>query len=177
MPTIEKRWEPIDWSQAFGALLIDLPKVFDCFPHDFKIAKLHVWGLCISSLRSLYSYLSNWKQPSKHLLVLKMCSRRLQGIFKLCPQDVFKTSSGHVLKASSTRLQRNNFPSSKTSWRSLAKTFWRLLEDLMQDGLKTSWRREIVSLKTSWRRLENMSWRCLEDMTWRRLEDMSWRCL
>ena len=30
-------------------------------------------------------------------------------------QDVFKTSSRHVLKTSSTRLQRNNFSSSKTS--------------------------------------------------------------
>ena len=30
-------------------------------------------------------------------------------------QDVFKTSSRHVLKTSSTRLQRNNFTSSKTS--------------------------------------------------------------
>ena len=30
-------------------------------------------------------------------------------------QDVLKTSSRHVLKTSSTRLQRNNFTSSKTS--------------------------------------------------------------
>ena len=30
-------------------------------------------------------------------------------------QDVFKTSSRHVLKMSSTRLQRNNFSSSKTT--------------------------------------------------------------
>ena len=64
-------------------------------------------------------------------------------------QDVFKTSSRHVLKTSSTRLQRNNFTFSKTSWR-----------------------RKIVTLKTSWRRLEDMSWRRLEDMSWRCLEDV-----
>ena len=82
-------------------------------------------------------------------------------------------SSRHVLKTSSTRLQRNNFTSSKTSWR--------LFQDLSQDVLKTSWRRlgrrKIVALKTSSRRLEDMSWRGLEDMSWRRLEGISWRRL
>ena len=50
-------------------------------------------------------------------------------------QDVFKTSS-------SRGLQRNNFSSSKTSWKRLG-------------------RRKIVTLNTSWRRLEDMSWRRL----------------
>ena len=73
-------------------------------------------------------------------------------------EDVFKTCSRHVLKMSSTRLQRNNFTSFKTSSRCLG-------------------RRKLVTLKTSWRRLQDMSWRRLEDKSWRRLEDMSWRCL
>ena len=65
-------------------------------------------------------------------------------------QDVLKTSSRHVLKTSSTRLQRNNFTSSKTSWRHF--------QDLSQDVLKasfckTSWRRLENVLKTSWRRI------------------------
>ena len=64
--------------------------------------------------------------PSKHLLV-------------------FKTSSRHVLKTSSIRLQRNNFSSSKTSWRCLG-------------------RRKIVTVKTSWRRLEDVLKTCLEDV-------------
>ena len=67
-----------------------------------------------------------------------------------------------VWKTSSPRLQRNNFTSSKTSWRHLVRRLGR---------------RKIVTLKTSWRHLENMSWRRLADMSWRRLEDMSWRCL
>ena len=61
-----------------------------------------------------------------------------------------------VWKTSSPRLQRNNFTSSKTSWRHLVRCLGR---------------RKIVMLKTSWRRLEDMSWRCLEDISWRRLED------
>ena len=67
-----------------------------------------------------------------------------------------------VLKTPSTRLQRINFTSSKTSWRRL------------EYFLKTSCK---DVLKTSWRRLEDMSWRRLEDMSWRCLEDMSWRPL
>ena len=61
-------------------------------------------------------------------------------------------SSIHVLKTSSTRLQRNNFTSFKTSWRRF------------EDALKTS-------CKTSWRRLEDMSWRYLEEISWRHYGD------
>ena len=62
-----------------------------------------------------------------------------------------------VLKTSSTRLQRNNFSSSKTSSRRL--------QDISQNILKTSsrrlGRRKIVTLKTSSRRLgdkQNIYW-------------------
>ena len=77
----------------------------------------------------------------KKLVKLNLPQQTFAGL-----EDVLKTSPRHVFKTSSTRCQRNNFTSSKTSWRRL--------EDL------------------SWRRLEDMSWRCLEDMSWRRLEDM-----
>ena len=80
---------------------------------------------------------------------------------KFFNRSYWKYPSKHVLKTSSTRLQRNNFTSSKTTWK---RTSWRRLR-----------RRKIVTLKTSWRRLEDISWRLLEDMSWRRLEDMSWR--
>ena len=120
------------------------------------------------------------QHPSKHLLV-------------------FKTSSRHVLKNSSTRLQGNNFSSFKTSSRRLKisrKTSWRRLKhvftvtifrlsrrlkDILQDVLKASsrglGRQKIVALKTSSRRLENISWRSLKDMSWRSLEDIPWRRL
>ena len=62
--------------------------------------------------------------------------------------------SRRVLKTSSKRLQRNNFLSSKTSWRRL--------EGVLQVGRRLE-RRKIVTLKTSWRRLEGMSWARLGD--------------
>ena len=86
-------------------------------------------------------------------------------------QDVLKTSSRHVLKTSSTRLQRNNFTSSKTSWRRL--------EDVFKTSHKTSsrriGRRKIVTLKTSLRRLEDMPWRYVLKASWRYTLKMSWR--
>ena len=68
-------------------------------------------------------------------------------------QQIF-VGLGDILKTSSARLQRNNFTSSKTSWRRLEDMSWRRLEDM------------------SWRRLEDMFWRRLEDMSSRRLEDI-----
>ena len=58
-------------------------------------------------------------------------------------------SSRHVLKTSSTHLQRNNFTSSKTSWRRF--------QDLSQDVLKTSW-------KTKNCYAEDVLKTCLEDV-------------
>ena len=58
---------------------------------------------------------------------------------------------------SSTCLQRNNFSSSKASWRRLEDIFQRRLEDI----LKTSLRQKIVTLKTSSGRLgdkQNVYW-------------------
>ena len=86
---------------------------------------------------------------------------------------------------SSTRLQRNNFSSSKTSWRRLEdvlkmfckhilKTSWRRLEHISQDVLKTSWRGLQDVLEDEkllrWRRLEDVLKTCLEDVlktSWR----------
>ena len=74
-------------------------------------------------------------------------------------QDVLKTSSKHVLKTSSARLQPNNFLSSKTSSRRLVRC--------LQDVLKTSWKRKNCYakdvLKTSWRHVLKTSWRRLVD--------------
>ena len=74
-------------------------------------------------------------------------------------QDVLKTSSRHVLKTSSTRLQRINFSSSKTSWRRLANVF----KTSCEMSSRRLGRQKIVTLKTSWRRLEDMYWRRLGD--------------
>ena len=43
----------------------------------------------------------------------------LRDVWKTSSRHIFKMSSRHVFKTSSRRLQRNNFSSSKTSWRRL----------------------------------------------------------
>ena len=58
---------------------------------------------CVSGRYSVENFIEI-SLPSKHLLVLKMSWR-------------------HVLKTSLTRLQRDNFTSSKLCWRRLAKRF------------------------------------------------------
>ena len=55
---IEKRRKSLDEGTAFGAVLTDLSKAFDCLPYKLLIAKLYAYGVDISSLRLLLSYLT-----------------------------------------------------------------------------------------------------------------------
>ena len=57
--------EASDNSKAFGALLTDLSKAFDCLSHDLLTAKLHAYDLDLASLKILRDYLTNRKQRAK----------------------------------------------------------------------------------------------------------------
>ena len=59
---------------------------------------------------SQYANDTNLLAPTEQSIIEILTQQTFVGL-----QDVLKMSSRHVLKASSTRLQRNNFTSSKTS--------------------------------------------------------------
>ena len=62
---IEKWKENVDKGKAFGALLTDLSKAFDCLSHKLLIAKLHAYGFDYFALKLVNEYLTNRKQRTK----------------------------------------------------------------------------------------------------------------
>ena len=59
---INKWHSCLDNSEVVGTILMDLSKAFDCLPHELVLAKLHVYGVDIKSLKLLQDYLSNRTQ-------------------------------------------------------------------------------------------------------------------
>ena len=59
---IETWKKHLDNKEAFGALLTDLSKAFDCVDHELLIAKLYAYGLDHASLLLIFSYLRKRKQ-------------------------------------------------------------------------------------------------------------------
>ena len=62
---VEKWKESADSGGAFGALMTDLSKAFDCLHHELLIAKLDACGFDIKSVKLIQQYLSNRKQRVK----------------------------------------------------------------------------------------------------------------
>ena len=62
---LEKWQMALNNTEAFGALLIDLSKVSDCFNDELLIAKLHAYGPSLSSLKLIHDYLLDHKQRIK----------------------------------------------------------------------------------------------------------------
>ena len=62
---IENWKKHLDNKKIVGTVLMDLSKIFDCFPHDLHIAKLHAYGFNKKVLTFLYSYLKRRKQSIK----------------------------------------------------------------------------------------------------------------
>ena len=68
----------LDKAGIGGAFLLDLSKAFDCIQHDPLIAKLHVYGFNIKSLKLFNNYLYNRTQRTK---IKSTCSERVNIIF------------------------------------------------------------------------------------------------
>ena len=83
---IEKRRKSLDKGGAFGALLTDLSKAFDCLPHELLIAKPHAYGVDIPSQKLLHSYLTKRKQRVK-----------LNGTYSSCSEIIFGVPQGSIL--------------------------------------------------------------------------------
>ena len=62
----EKWKHAVDNGKVFGALLTDLSKAFDCVCHDPLIAELNAYGLSLSALKVVHSYLQKRKQRTKN---------------------------------------------------------------------------------------------------------------
>ena len=58
---LEKWKRSVDSGKAFGALLTDLSKAFDCLDHELLIAKLNAYGFSLPALRLIHDYLSHRK--------------------------------------------------------------------------------------------------------------------
>ena len=57
------KWKMVvDNKKAFGAVITDLSKAFDCLSHDVLLANLNAYGFSLPTLRLMQSYLSNKKQ-------------------------------------------------------------------------------------------------------------------
>ena len=66
LPLMLEKWKrAVDNNKVFGVLLTDLSKAFDFISHDLLIAKLNAYGLSLSALKPVDSYLQNRKQRTK----------------------------------------------------------------------------------------------------------------
>ena len=57
--------EELDKSGFVGTILMDLPKAYDCLPHDLLVAKFEAYGSDKTGLNLIHNYLSNRKQCTK----------------------------------------------------------------------------------------------------------------
>ena len=62
---LEKWKRSVDNNKAFGALLTDLSKAFDCLDHELLIAKLNAYGFSLTASKLIHDCLSNREQQTK----------------------------------------------------------------------------------------------------------------
>ena len=59
---LEKWKKAVETKKAFGALLTDFSKAFDCLPHGLIITKLNAYGFSLPALDLIQNYLVNRKR-------------------------------------------------------------------------------------------------------------------
>ena len=80
---IIQKWKKyLDQNDACGALLTDLPKVFNCLPHSLLVAKLHAYGFDKTSTDYLKDYLSLRKQKIKTSKPFTNWTNKLHGTLR-----------------------------------------------------------------------------------------------
>ena len=62
---LEKWKRSVDSGKAFGTLLTDLYKAFDCLDHGLLIAKVNASRFSLPALRLIHDYLSHRKQSAR----------------------------------------------------------------------------------------------------------------
>ena len=65
---------------VFSTVLTDLPKAFECLPHQFLIAKLSAYGFDIKSMAFISVYLKNRKQKTQIGSTFRECLNILFGV-------------------------------------------------------------------------------------------------
>ena len=61
-----EKWErSVDSGKAFGALLTDLSKAFDCLYHELLTVDLNAYRFSLPALRLIHDYLSHRKQRTR----------------------------------------------------------------------------------------------------------------
>ena len=75
--------QTLDSNQYVAAILMNLPKAFDCLPHDILLCKLSAYGLTDDAVKLMSSYLSDRKQQIKIGTVVSSWSKINKGV----PQD------------------------------------------------------------------------------------------
>ena len=62
---LEKWKAAVDKGKAFGNLLTNMSKAFDCLNHELLCAKLNVYGFTLPALKLVHDYLSDRKQRTR----------------------------------------------------------------------------------------------------------------
>ena len=79
--------------KAFGTLMTDLSKVFDCLDHELLIATQDAYGFSLTALKLIHDYLSNRKQGTK---TTSSCSSLHEIIFGVLQGSILSPLSFNI---------------------------------------------------------------------------------